>query len=274
MPLQVFVNAKRVCHRSGKPGYWSFLIKGILQKVVRKKMKKPQRSVDRVYALIKSMVVDYEIPPGHHIHIEEIANQLNVSVTPVREALNRLLTDGLIERRAGGRGFFNRHIALEEMRDLFQLRCALAISAIHIVLKTDLADSIEQLLASGEDVANSQGKSSIRICSLLIEAINNQEMIKIFDNITNRIKFIWGVYAKTESGKNAIAQYQVDLKEALLNRDLERSTSLVYQHVARQISELETWIDHGVGQAFRKHANGIREGEGGAGFQLFSASGA
>lgn len=210
---------------------------------------KQQRSVDRVYARIKSMVVEYEIPPGQQIHIEALANQLNVSVTPVREALNRLLIDGLIFR-GEGRGFFNRHIDHSELRDLFQLRSALAISAIHIVLNTQLADSIEQMLDQA-DVADcdSPAKSSLKICKLMIDATGNREMIKIFDNISSRIKYIWDVYAGTERGKSAIVTYRSDLRQALLDRKLELSTSIVYAHIASQIDELESLIDLSTDQA-------------------------
>jgi DNA-binding GntR family transcriptional regulator len=62
--------------------------------------KTPRRSVlsDDVYDMIKTMIFDHEIAPGSRVNIDAISLQLEVSQTPVREALARLESDGLIEK--------------------------------------------------------------------------------------------------------------------------------------------------------------------------------
>ncbi len=51
---------------------------------------------ERVYEAIKARVIAYEFPEGERIYIERIAEQLGVSTTPVREALNRLAAQNLV----------------------------------------------------------------------------------------------------------------------------------------------------------------------------------
>ena len=60
----------------------------------------PRRSVlsDEIYDMIKAMIFDHEIAPGSRVNIDALALQLEVSQTPVREALARLESDGLIEK--------------------------------------------------------------------------------------------------------------------------------------------------------------------------------
>jgi DNA-binding GntR family transcriptional regulator len=59
----------------------------------------------RVHNKLKEMVISWELPPGAYLAVGRLAEQLNVSVTPVREALMRLCGEGLVECIAS-RGFF------------------------------------------------------------------------------------------------------------------------------------------------------------------------
>ncbi|MFE0786382.1 GntR family transcriptional regulator [Streptomyces mutabilis] len=99
---------------------------------------RPVRQVlsDSVYEDIKAMVMDHEIAPGARVGIEALARALGVSPTPVREALARLESDGLVVKRslAGYRAtelLTRRGVAeLFEMRLLLEPRAA-ALAAHH-----------------------------------------------------------------------------------------------------------------------------------------------
>ena len=58
-------------------------------------------SVDRVQQHLRAMAVAYAFKPGERINEGALARSLGVSRTPVREALNRLSIEGLLEVRAG-----------------------------------------------------------------------------------------------------------------------------------------------------------------------------
>lgn len=60
----------------------------------------PRRHVlaDGAYGAIKVMILEHEIAPGEHVGIDELARDLSVSPTPVREALARLESDGLVTK--------------------------------------------------------------------------------------------------------------------------------------------------------------------------------
>ncbi len=61
----------------------------------------PRRQIltEEVYATIKRQLMDHEIEPGSRLNIDALARSLEVSPTPVREALARLESDGLVTKR-------------------------------------------------------------------------------------------------------------------------------------------------------------------------------
>lgn len=54
---------------------------------------------DDVYQSVQALVMDHVVAPGERINIDALARQLEVSPTPVREALARLESDGLVRKR-------------------------------------------------------------------------------------------------------------------------------------------------------------------------------
>jgi DNA-binding GntR family transcriptional regulator len=84
----------------------------------------PRRSVlsDEIYEMIKRMIFDHEIAPDSRVNIDALAVQLDVSQTPVREALARLESDGLIAKEPLKGYKATALLSLKEFNDLFQFR--------------------------------------------------------------------------------------------------------------------------------------------------------
>jgi len=77
---------------------------------------------DDVYELLKSRVMDHELQPSSRVNMDALARELNVSPTPLREALARLESDGLV-RKESLRGYFVAPlISQEQFENLFEFR--------------------------------------------------------------------------------------------------------------------------------------------------------
>jgi DNA-binding GntR family transcriptional regulator len=92
--------------------------------VAPKAKRSPRRSVlsDEIYDMIKAMIFEHEIAPGSRVNIDALAVELEVSQTPVREALARLESDGLIAKEPLKGYTATRLLSMEEFNDLFQFR--------------------------------------------------------------------------------------------------------------------------------------------------------
>jgi DNA-binding GntR family transcriptional regulator len=115
-----------------------------------------------VYDMIRSLVVAGEYIGGDPMPEEQLATQLNVSRTPVREALKRLQAEGIVERR-GNRRVYLAEVSPVTVVDIFQVRARLEpMGARLAALRVDAAflalleDRIEQMetarLASEPDL--------------------------------------------------------------------------------------------------------------------------
>jgi DNA-binding GntR family transcriptional regulator len=93
---------------------------GVSEEVVRL----PPRSVlaDDVYQAIAALVMDHKIAPGARVSIDGLARQFGVSQTPIREALARLESDGLVVKEPLRGYSATPLLTLAEVDDLFQFR--------------------------------------------------------------------------------------------------------------------------------------------------------
>jgi len=77
---------------------------------------------DETYDTITAKILDHEISPGEHVGIDELARELSVSQTPIREALARLESDGLVVK-IPLRGYEATDLlSVQQFDQLFQFR--------------------------------------------------------------------------------------------------------------------------------------------------------
>lgn len=81
-------------------------------------------NTDVAYDYIRKRILSGEYPPGHPLLTETLSNEIKVSRTPVRDALRKLETDGLVTIRAH-LGASVKKMDLKEFREMCDLRLAL-----------------------------------------------------------------------------------------------------------------------------------------------------
>ena len=114
-----------------------------------------QSLADKSYDYLRNKLAQGELPPGQRLVNRTLADEIGVSVIPVREAINRLASEGLVEHFPGA-GAFVRKPDRQDLDNLYVLRdavesCAAAEAARYITdgqlaeLKSLLEDA-EQIL--------------------------------------------------------------------------------------------------------------------------------
>lgn len=86
------------------------------------------RASDRAYRVLREEIIEGALSPGSVLGEVEHSARLGLSRTPLREALGRLVADGLAEQ-SRGRGIVVTAVSLSEASDLFDVRSALEVLA-------------------------------------------------------------------------------------------------------------------------------------------------
>lgn len=94
--------------------------------------------VDLVYEKVKKMILDGALIPGEKINKVELANILEVSITPVNEVVNRLTGEKFIDK-VNGSGYFVKKLTFEELKEFFVVRAGLEGIAIRLCIN-ELSD--------------------------------------------------------------------------------------------------------------------------------------
>ncbi|GAA2626029.1 GntR family transcriptional regulator [Paractinoplanes durhamensis] len=81
---------------------------------------RPQLS-DEVAAALRGRIMSGELRPGARVRLEEVAAQLGVSITPVREALLTLRGEDMVELQPR-KGYIVSPLSKQDVHDLFQLQ--------------------------------------------------------------------------------------------------------------------------------------------------------
>ncbi len=98
-----------------------------------------------VYERLRRAIMDFELGPGARVTETELAETFGISRTPVREALHRLETEGLISIRSK-QGCFVRSVDIQEISYYYDVRVGLEVMAVELACKNMPDEVIAQLL--------------------------------------------------------------------------------------------------------------------------------
>ncbi len=97
------------------------------------------------YEKIIQMLFDKIIDAGEKINKQDIVNALGISMTPINEAINRLIGEGILEQRNPG-GIFVREFTYEDLRDLFAVRAGIEGVAIRLSIEKASKEDLKPLV--------------------------------------------------------------------------------------------------------------------------------
>lgn len=104
------------------------------------------------YQTLKAALLSGRYQAGEKLVTQQLADQLGLSRTPVREALARMEAQGLVTR-ISNQGYSLRNFSLRDVRDLFEARRVIEVSSAELATHRATEDSLNQMKASLERCA-------------------------------------------------------------------------------------------------------------------------
>ena len=119
-----------------------------------------QPSAATAYSQIRRWIVEGRFRPEEHLIEQRIAEELDLSRTPVREALRRLQSEGLVRFEAN-RGATVRSLTISDIADLYELRARLEAMAAELAATRATPDQLERLAAAEEGFAEAAEAAAV-----------------------------------------------------------------------------------------------------------------
>jgi len=188
--------------------------------------------------LIRQAIGDGRLEPGHHLKEEQLAQELGVSRTPVREALHVLQAEGLIETFPN-RGATVRTYDLADLEDLYELRALLEGRAARRAATRVNAAQLAELHASCRRFEGLVGTPNLQALvaenALFHEVILDAAASERLTGMVHQVVVLPLVYKSyiwySPEQATASYHYHCELVDAIEQRDAQRADDVMREHI-------------------------------------------
>ncbi|WP_277594272.1 GntR family transcriptional regulator [Pseudomonas chlororaphis] len=215
--------------------------------------------VQNVHAAIQQKLSQYEIRPAERINEVELSASLGVSRTPLREALNRLATEGLVSF-VPNRGFYARNLEIAEIINLFEFRAGVEGIAIQAACARATDEDIENLEQQWGAVSQQVGRLTAEEITAadeefhmqLVSLARNPELSKCLANVNVRIRFVRQCAIEHPASREDTISEHAGIIAALRARDAKKARELIESHVKLTAEDALGFISKGLARIYLK----------------------
>ncbi len=220
---------------------------------VKFSMKKPVSYHEQAHDYLKEMIIKGEFLPGQRIYEAKIARELQVSRSPIREAVRSLEQEGLIVIDDKSR-IFVYEPTIKDVEDIYQ--CRQALESVAAVLATRVASDLEfedilNLLLKTKQVFNGGKEYSIeeivelnsKYHDLIIMASQNKRLQKQLNDLRSLTFFYRSMNVANNKRCLEIIEQHEEIIHYMINRDEEKVAKAMSEHIAHDLKYLKLILE-------------------------------
>lgn len=203
-----------------------------------KPLDRPAGLADRVYHQLRDNIGSHQIRPGERLQEVSLAAQLGVSRTPVREALARLESEGMIA--VEGRGFVVPELTDTDIEEIYQLRFLLEPAAVksavaEVASAADLSSmsaAIDDAVAAAKsDDFDSFLDANSRFHNAWRALVPNRRMCKLLDQYVGHVRFLRVLTLGDAGARKTALTGMKNIHAAFKKRDPEAAADAMHKHL-------------------------------------------
>jgi len=210
---------------------------------------------ERSYDLLRRDILHGKLFPGEKLHIDNLSERYGIGKVPLREALNRLSSEGLAERKSH-RGFFVAPISMSELDELVKTRIWLETLALReaisngddawedaLVVACHRLNRTQRLLPpdSGSEISDSWEMRHKEFHLLLLEPCGSSWLLEFCSSLMDRAVRYRNLSMNSNPSQlrreGAVAEHQ-EILDAVLERDTDKASALLTDHYQTTLSGL------------------------------------
>jgi DNA-binding GntR family transcriptional regulator len=195
---------------------------------------------DTVYEAIKGMLMDNDLAPGSRLSIDGIARELEVSPTPVREAMTKLESDGLVAKRPHAGYVVAPLMDQITLDNLYDFRLLIEPAAAGLAARLASPAHLDDLRKALSDMAtrppgeNYQGYRDFAVLDALLhrtiaEASGNQLIVDALTRL-HAHTHSYRLYFRTGIAEETVREHEL-VVEAIAEQAAEQAEEAMRQHL-------------------------------------------
>lgn len=211
-------------------------------------------SSHRAYEMLRDRLLRFAILPNQRINEVSLAAELNVSRTPLREALNRLVAEGLLVNRE--RGLSVPDLEPDLVFELFEARVEIECSVVRLTCERATDADLETLAGFlTESAAESPDASTDRLIELdigfhdtLAELSGNRILRRTLSNLDDRIHLVRWI--AMEGRRDRTQGEHREILDRIRARDTEGAVAAVRKHIIHRKDDILAAIKAAYGHVY------------------------
>ncbi|CAN5128465.1 GntR family transcriptional regulator [soil metagenome] len=196
------------------------------------------RASDTAYDALRAEIVDWTLEPGTVLAEVELSTRLGLSRTPVREALARLVADGLAEP-LGGRGLVVTPLSAHNVIQLFELRQALEQQAAALAAERREPAVFEKLQAQLREVGTDDLRAYYdlvaRFDHAVDSALSNPYLVSALASVRTHLSRIRRLSSDDPSRLRDAAREHLLIVDAILDGDARLAADATRVHLYQSL---------------------------------------
>lgn len=203
---------------------------------------------DEVAAYLRQSIMAGEFAPGASVKAEAVGERLDVSATPVREALHALRAEGFLDL-VPRRGFTVRPLTAEDIRDIFEAHALIAGELAARAAEAITDEGIARLGRNQEELMEAARRGD----HALLERLNDDFHRQVYAaSGSERLRWALGgfvkyvpsaFYAEIEGWPEATAEDHAEVFAAVVARDAEAARTAMSEHIRNAGEKLAQHFD-------------------------------
>jgi DNA-binding GntR family transcriptional regulator len=195
---------------------------------------------EKAYDLIKNGIVTCELLPGDLLAQPQLAEKLQIGMTPIREAMQRLVQEGLVQPLPR-LGYIVSPITLSDVQEIFELRSILETDAARLAATRGTDEQLKQLARNANFTyvyhdresysqflaENAQFHRSIAVIT------GNQRLVESVSKILDELTRVFHLGLDLRDSTQEMREEHLILVEVLLQRDEHKAEQIVEKQISR-----------------------------------------
>lgn len=200
----------------------------------------------QVYKYLRDQIMSGELKVGHRLVITDIAEKLDVSLTPVREAISQLTVEGYVDTLPR-KGTFVRELSNKEFLDAYEILGVLDAYAAERAAARISEKAIQEIekLTSELCEDNSQDnyvETNWKIHGLIARESGNEALLKITNHLREEVTRYRYISLSVDKRMDASRDEHRRMLETLKSRDPEAAARVMREHRTNTFQAMKDYI--------------------------------